>query len=206
MDIKQLQVAEDAIGFLYPEEGSALYRAGLDAARVGPLLEIGGYCGKSAVYLGAAAAAAGAILYSVDLHTGSEEHQPGEEFFDPRLIDPASGRVNTLPHFLDTIHRADLDPAVVPLVGSSQDFALLWSEPLGLVFIDGGHSEEAAHADLEGWEPHIAPGGLLAIHDVFVDEREGGQAPRHVYERARGGGLFVDHGSVRTLRILKKRQ
>ncbi len=205
MDTKRLEVAEQAIGFLYPEEGLALYEAGLEAATLGPLLEIGGYCGKSAVYLGGAAQGSGVVLYSVDHHAGSEEHQVGEEFFDPRLVDPATDRVNTLPHFLDTIRRADLDGSVIPLIGSSQNFARLWSEPLGLVFIDGGHSEEAAHADLEGWTAHIAPGGLLAIHDVFVDESEGGQAPRHVYERARDSDLFDDHRSVRTLRILKKR-
>src|SRR5438034_616529 len=39
------------------DEGMALYRAGVSGASVGPLLEIGSYCGKSAVYLGAAGGA-----------------------------------------------------------------------------------------------------------------------------------------------------
>ena len=41
-------------GFLDAEEGKALYGLALGASSRGPVLEIGGYCGKSTLYLGLA--------------------------------------------------------------------------------------------------------------------------------------------------------
>ncbi len=67
-------------------EGLALYELGGEAGRAGPLLEIGSYCGKSAIYLGAAGREAGAVLFTIDHHRGSEEHQPGWEYHDERLV------------------------------------------------------------------------------------------------------------------------
>src|SRR5262249_18608171 len=152
-----------AIGFMPEPEGLALYEAGLRGARAGPLLEIGSYCGKSAVYLGAAARAAGSILFSVDHHRGSEEQQPGQEYFDPRLVGP-DGRIDPLPSFRRTLAAAGLESVVIPVVGDSATVAAHWGTGLGLVFIDGGHSEPAAQADYEGWVPFLRAGGLLAIH------------------------------------------
>ena len=37
--------------------------------------------------------------------------------------------------------------------------------------------EAAAQADYVGWARWVAPGGALAIHDVFPDAADGGQAP-----------------------------
>ena len=147
------EAAKDAIGFMPEDEGLALYEAGLDGARTGPLLEVGGYCGKSAVYLGAAARERNTILYSIDHHRGSEEHQIGEEYHDPRLLDADGSRIDTLPVFRATIASAGLEEAVVAVVGWSGTIAANWSTPLGLAFIDGGHSEEAARTDYEGWAP-----------------------------------------------------
>jgi len=69
------------------DEGMALYRAGLTGSSVGPLLEIGSYCGKSAVYLGAAAREGGTVLFTLDHHRGSAENQEGWEHHDARLVD-----------------------------------------------------------------------------------------------------------------------
>lgn len=186
-------------------EGLALYAAGLEATPAGPLLEIGTYCGKSAVYLGAAARAAGTVLFTVDHHRGSEELQPGWEHHDPSLVDPRTGRIDTLPRFRRTMEEAGLEGAVVAVVGESAVVAAHWSSPLGLVFVDGGHGPEPAHADYEGWAPHVAPGGLLAVHDVFADPADGGRAPYEVYLRALASGAFADEpglacGSLRVLR------
>jgi predicted O-methyltransferase YrrM len=183
------------------DEGMALYQAGLDAA--GPFLEIGTYCGKSAVYLGAAARERGTVLFSIDHHRGSEEIQPGWEHHDPDLIDPATGRMDSLPFFRRTIVEAGLEGVVIGMVGDSPTIAEHWTTPLGLVFVDGAHSEDLALADYEGWAPKLATGGVLAIHDVFEDSSQGGRGPHRVYRRALGDG-FVDVRSVGSLRVVAR--
>jgi predicted O-methyltransferase YrrM len=204
MDEHLRTVARDAIGFMPEPEGLALYEAGLEGARVGPMLEIGSYCGKSAIYLGAAAEERMAVLFSIDHHGGSEEQQPGEEYHDPRLVDPATGKIDTLPIFKRTIVEAGLENSVVAVVGDSAAIASRWTRPLGLVFVDGGHSEEAAAADLDGWSPHLLPGGLLLIHDVFPDPADGGRAPFNIYEKALASGDYEEIRAVGSLRVLRK--
>ncbi len=204
MDQKLRAAARGAIGFMPEDEGLALYDAGLRGAKVGPLLEIGSYCGKSAIYLGAAAREQGTVLYSIDHHRGSEEQQPDEEFHDPRLVDLSTGQIDTLPFFRRTISAAGLAGIVVGMVGESSTVAVHWGTALGLVFIDGGHSEEAARADYEGWGPHILPGGLLVIHDVFEDPKEGGRPPFLIYSAALESQRFEQIGVQGSLRVLER--
>ena len=196
--------AREAIGFMPEDEGLALYEAGLRGAKAGPLLEIGSYCGKSAIYLGAAARAQGTVLYSIDHHRGSEEQQPGQEFHDPRLVDPATGLIDTLPFFRRAIAHVGLDEAVIAIVAESATVAAHWSTPLGLVFVDGGHTAAAARSDYRGWSPHLVAGGVLAIHDVFEDPDEGGQAPFEVYREALASGSFEEIAAAGSLRVLEK--
>ena len=170
-----------------------------------PLAEIGSYCGKSAVYLGTAAAESGTVLVTVDHHRGSEELQPGWEHHDPAVVDPATGRIDTLPHLRRTIEDAGLEGVVVAVVGDSPTVGRLWGTPLGLLFLDGGHGPAIASADYEAWAGHVAVGGLLAIHDVFPDPADGGRPPYEVYRRALDSGRFIEmhdlgEGSLRVLR------
>ncbi|MYA14185.1 MAG: class I SAM-dependent methyltransferase, partial [Acidimicrobiaceae bacterium] len=169
--------AEAARGFMPPDEGLALYEAAASVEVDGPLLEVGSYCGKSAVYLGAAAQRDGRILFCVDHHRGSEENQAGWEHHDPEVVDADLGVIDTLPFFRRTIRDAGLEQTVVAVVGDSPTLASLWATPLALVFIDGGHGSGPAHRDYEGWSPHVRPGGLLAIHDVFENPADGGRPP-----------------------------
>ena len=202
MDPRLSELAQRAKGFMPHREGLALYRAALEAPPA-PWLEIGSYCGKSALYLGAAARERGTVLYSLDHHRGSEEHQPGEAYHDPDLVDRA-GRVDTLLEFRKTIAEASLEDAVVAVVGESARVARAWGTRLGLVFIDGGHSEAAARADYEGWAPHLVRDGLLLIHDVFPDPAAGGQAPYRIYDRALASGAFREVGATNSLRVLRR--
>jgi MMP 1-O-methyltransferase len=204
MDARFLEVARAAKGFMPDHEGLALHATGRDAASVGPLLEIGGYCGKSAVYLGAAARAGGTLLFSVDHHRGSEENQAGWEHHDPEVVDPATGRMDTLPFFRRTIERAGLEDAVVAIVGESSPIAARWRTPLGLVFIDGGHALDVVLADYDSWSPHVASGGVLVLHDVFEDPRDGGQAPFEVWKRAVASGEFIPVSTTGSLRVLRR--
>ncbi|WP_421790968.1 class I SAM-dependent methyltransferase [Hyphobacterium sp.] len=185
-------------GFLEPEEGAALARYAAGTARLGPMLEIGGYCGKSALYLGIAARDAGTKLFSIDHHRGSEEHQPGEGYFDPDLYDEAAQAVDTLPVFRRNILGAGLEDFVIPIVGKSADIARYWTTRLGFVFIDGGHSMPAAQADYDGWSPLVAEGGILAIHDVFPNPEDGGRPPYEIWKQA------MASGRIRTLEVLRR--
>lgn len=204
MDPWLRNAARRAIGFMPDDEGMALYEAALDAAPRGPLLEVGSYCGKSTLYLAAAAREHGAIVFSIDHHRGSEEHQPGEEYHDPALTD-AEGQVDTLTTFRRTIEQAGVSEVVVGIVASSEVAAKAWRTPLAMVFIDGGHSSEAARADFESWTPHLLPDGVLAIHDVFEDPDEGGRPPFEVYQQALHSGDFEDLSEKGSLRVLLKR-
>ena len=203
IDAHLLAVARAARGFMPDDEGLALHDAGLAGAAAGPLLEVGSYCGKSAVYLGAAARATGTVLVTVDHHRGSEENQAGWEHHDATVVDPRTGRMDTLPFLRRTIEDAGLEDVVVAVVGHSTTVAALWGTPLGLLFVDGGHALDVAMADYEAWARHVAPGGLLAIHDVFPDPADGGQAPFEVWQRAVSDG-FVPVSTTGSLRVLRQ--
>lgn len=202
-------VARATKGFMPEPEGRALYRAGrLAAAAVvepGPLLEIGTYCAKSAIYLGAAARDAGRVLFSVDHHRGSEENQAGWEHHDPTVVDEVSGRMDTLPWARRAIEEAGLEDTVVLIVGPAAVVASCWTTALALLFIDGGHGAEVAWADYQRWAPRIGAHGLLAIHDVFPDPADGGRPPYEIYCEALASPEFEDcpelgFGSLRVLR------
>ena len=196
--------AEAAKGFMPAPEGLALYDTAAAYAQRGPVAEIGTYCGKSTIYLAAAARDAGQLVITVDHHHGSEENQPGWEYHDPGLVDPDTGRLDTLPHFRSTLGAAGLEEHVIAIVGRSADVARLWRTPLGMLFIDGGHTDAAATADYEGWAPWVASGGALAIHDVFPDPADGGQAPYRIYLRALRSGAFTEMRVEGSLRVLER--
>ncbi|MFI6283343.1 class I SAM-dependent methyltransferase [Streptomyces sp. NPDC051018] len=200
-----LAAFEAAKGFMPLREGLALYAAAAGAGALGlPLLEVGTYCGRSTILLADAARAAGTTAVTVDHHRGSEEQQPGWEYHDPSLVDPEVGRMDTLPDFRRTLHRAGLEDHVIAVVGRSPQVARVWGTPLGLVFIDGGHTDEHAGGDYEGWAPHLADGGLLVIHDVFPDPADGGRAPYRVYLRALASGAFTEVSATDSLRVLRR--
>lgn len=194
-----------APGFLDDAEGRRLHALARDHASLGPIVEIGSYCGKSSVYLAAGARAGGGRLVCVDHHRGSEEHQPGEGYHDPALFDPAAGRMDTLPTLRRVLAAAGLEDTAVLVVATSRVAADLLADGLGMVFIDGGHSFEAAETDYAAWHGKLAPGGVLAIHDLFPDPAHGGQAPITIYRRALASGLFDELETTGTLGVLRRR-
>lgn len=204
MDERLMSIIRECKGFLDEAEGERLHGLAREAASLGPVLEIGSYCGKSSVYLAAGARDGGSVLVCVDHHRGSEEHQPGEGYHDPALYDPVVGRMDSLPALRRTLYRAGLEPHALLLVADSPTAARWWATPLSMVFIDGGHSHAAAHADYESWAPKLLPGGILAVHDLFDDPAEGGQAPIEVYRRALASGWFRERPRTKTLGVLEK--
>lgn len=202
--INDFELAEQIKGFLDPEEGRRLYAVACEAAAMGPCLEIGSYCGKSALYLGRACREHGTTLFSIDHHRGSEEQQPGEAYFDPMLFDTQAYAVDTFGHFRRTLQMAGLDETVVPIVSTSAVAARDWGTPLSLVFIDGGHAFPTVQADYQCWTKHIMRGGYLLIHDIFADPQQGGQAPYRIYQQALQSGLFETLPMTRTLGVLQR--
>ncbi|MEU4096123.1 class I SAM-dependent methyltransferase [Streptomyces sp. NPDC026673] len=202
-----LAAFEAAKGFMPADEGLALYAAAAEATtRLPglPLLEVGTYCGRSTILLAAAAREAGTVAVTVDHHRGSEEQQPGWEYHDATLVDPEVGLMDTLPTFRRTLHAAGLEEHVIAVVGRSPQAAAVWGKPLALVFIDGGHTDEHAGNDYEGWVPHLAQDGLLVIHDVFADPADGGQAPWRIYRRALESGAFTELSVTGSLHVLRR--
>lgn len=195
---------EGVKGFLSEEEGETLYELASEVCAQGPCLEIGSYCGKSTLWLGAACQEKGSVLFAVDHHRGSEEQQKGELFFDAEVWSEEDQAVDTFRLFRQAVDRADLNDTVVPVVAPSTVAARFWSTPLSLVFIDGGHTYAAAYNDYACWARHLVPGGYLLIHDIYDSIEEGGQAPHHVYKMAVASGQYEVVGRVGSLGILKR--
>ncbi len=197
-----------AKGFMPADEGDALFAAAVAAGEAVPglpFLEVGSYCGRSTVWLGGAARACATVVFAVDHHRGSEENQAGWEHHDPSLVDPRTGLIDTLPTFRDTIHGAGLDDVVVAVVGRSAAIAARWATPLAFLFIDGGHGDEPARLDYEGWTPHLVVGGTLAIHDIFPDPADGGRPPYElIYRPAIESGRFELQSATGSLRVLRR--
>jgi predicted O-methyltransferase YrrM len=200
------ELLEKIKGFLAYQEGMRLYEIAGEAAELGPCLEIGSYCGKSAIFLGTACREKGGTLFSIDHHRGSEEQQPGEEYFDPELYDAKCGKVDTFALFRRTLEETNLAETVVPIVSRSDVAARSWATPLGLVFIDGGHAYETVYRDYLAWVGHIIQGGYLIIHDIYPNPDDGGQAPYQVYQMAVSSGLFEELPMTGSLGVLRRLQ
>lgn len=197
-------LADQVRGFMPADEGQALHDAALRYLDGGVGVEIGTYCGKSTLLLGAAAQQTASVLYTIDHHHGSEEHQAGWEFHDASLVDEVTGLFDTLPTFRRTLDAAALDDHVVAVVGKSPVVAKGWRSALRLLFIDGGHSEQAANEDFDGWAKWVAVGGALIIHDVFPDPKDGGRPPYLIYCRAIDSGEFREVSATGSLRVLER--
>jgi MMP 1-O-methyltransferase len=195
-------------GFMPADEGDALWDAAVAASAAvpgAPMLEVGSYCGRSTIWLGDAAERSGVVLFAVDHHRGSEENQAGWDHHDAEVVDARTGRMDTLPFFRAAIHDAGLEDCVFALVGKSPRVAATWTTPLAFLFIDGGHGEEPARLDYEGWTPHVAVGGTLAIHDVFPDPADGGRPPyEQIFRPALESGRFRLESATGSLRVLRR--
>jgi predicted O-methyltransferase YrrM len=193
-------------GFLDERESEYLHELAFTASKKGPCLEIGSYCGKSAVFIGEACKKNNAILFSLDHHRGSEEQQPGQEYFDPDFLDEQTGLIDTLPFFRRTLLDFGLEDTVIPIIGHSETVGLNWQTPLCLIFIDGSHAYESVLKDYEVWAKHLTPGGYLVFHDIFPDPAKGGQAPYRVYQLAIASGQYEEMPMFVSLGILKRKK
>ena len=209
MDARTRAIALATKGFMPENEGDALADWAIRAAQLvaeAPMLEVGSYCGRSTVWLGDAARSVNRVLFAVDHHRGSEENQAGWEWHDSEVVDVATGKMDTLPFFRRAIYDAGLEDHVIAVVGKSPNVARAWTTPLSFLFIDGGHGVEPARDDYQLWTPHVADNGILAIHDVFPDPKDGGRPPyEEIYLPAIQSGLFTEVGVEGSLRLLQRK-
>lgn len=210
IDAQLAAVIASTRGFMPDSEGAALRRWGIEALTrlsTTPIIEVGSYCGRSTLWLADAARIAGGHVVTVDHHRGSEEIQPGWEHHDPSVVDPRTGRMDTLPHLRHTLESAGVEELVTVIVGRSATVGGLLRSGASMIFIDGGHGDEEARVDAATWIPLVVPGGLLAIHDVHPDPADGGRPPyERIYRPAVDSGDFTEVDAVGSLRVLERRR
>ncbi|MDA8781109.1 class I SAM-dependent methyltransferase [Gammaproteobacteria bacterium] len=186
MDFDQLNNIK---GFMPSHEGLALTKWAEKFAPYGPALEIGTFGAKSALYIAAGSAIHNQLVYTVDHHSGSEEHQLGEEYFDAEIYDEKLGRVNTVPLMQSNLQQFEERKWVVPILANANSIASSWGTELGLLFIDGSHTEVSAMNDYDNWSSKLHSQGALVIHDIYEKPEDGGQAPYLVYQKAQKEGF-----------------
>ena len=181
MDFKKLNTLK---GFMPQHEGEALSRWAEKFSSIGPALEIGTFGGKSSLYMAAGTSKNEQVVFTIDHHSGSEEHQVGEAYFDPDIYDESLGHVNTVPLMQSNLNQFEESRYVVPMIVNANLLAPIWTMSLGLLFIDGSHTEMSAQNDSVNWNKRLLTGGALVIHDIYENPDEGGQAPFLIYQKA----------------------
>jgi len=200
MDFDRLDTIK---GFMPRNEGLALTKWAEEFSIFGPALEIGTFGAKSSLYIAAGTAINDQLIYTVDHHSGSEEHQLGEEYFDSDIYDKKMGRVNTVPLMQSNLQQFDESKWVIPIIANANSLAPSWKTKLGLLFIDGSHTEVSAMNDYDNWSSKIHSKGALVIHDIYEKPEEGGQAPFLIYQKALQEG-FLLYERVDTIVCLTK--
>ena len=200
MNFEQL---DNLKGFMPNHEGLALTKWAEKFSYYGPALEIGTFGAKSALYIAAGSSIHDQLVYTIDHHSGSEEHQLGEEYFDPEIYDKKLGRVNTVPLMQANLQQFDESNWVVPIIANANSIAPSWRAELGLLFIDGSHTEISALNDYDNWNSKLHSNGALVIHDIYEKPEDGGQAPYLIYQKALTEG-FQLYERVDTIVCLTK--
>ena len=200
MDFKKLDTLK---GFMPGHEGQALTKWAKKFSQHGPALEIGTFGAKSSLYIAAGISANNQLLFTIDHHLGSEEHQLGEEYFDSDIYDKHLGRVNTVPLMQSNLQQFDESKWVIPILANANSIAPSWEIELGLLFIDGSHTKISAMNDFDYWSSKLNSNGALVIHDIYEKPEDGGQAPYLIYQKALEEG-FQLYERVDTIVCLTK--
>jgi predicted O-methyltransferase YrrM len=178
-------------GMISEEEAQLLHRLAA-RTRTGCIVEIGSWRGKSAIALATGAKtlppAARPMVYSIDPHAEFVGIFGGK--FGPR------DRVAYFKALLD----ADCAENVALVNLGSIDAAKAWQKPIGLLFIDGDHTEAAVQADVDAWTPFVAEGGIVVFDDA-LNETAG---PARVIAKMLAGGAYRKLESVRKIVVLEK--
>lgn len=141
-------------GLISPAEARRL----ADLAERAPtysVVEIGSHTGLSTLWL---ASYSSSRVFAVDPWL---DPRPGSRD-DPFALETGDA---VLAEFLENVDRFGLGSRIVPLRTTSLELATTWLAPIGLLFVDAIHTEDAVRADLDAWLPFVVPGGYVALHD-----------------------------------------
>ena len=144
-------------GFLSEREARFLMLAAAAAPADGAIVEIGSFKGRSTVGLAYVARRYGlGSVVAIDPHTS------------PSTTDPDLGSgTSSYDEFQENLRRAGVTDAVDCRRAFSQEVARDWRRPIRLLWIDGDHLYEAVKRDLALFRPYLAPGAIVAMHDVL---------------------------------------
>src|SRR5881409_1778577 len=86
----------------------------------------------------------------------------------PSATDPDLGTAQSShDKFQENLRRAGVADVVDCRRAFSHEVARDWTRPIRLLWIDGDHVYEAVKRDLALFRPHLAPGAIVAMHDVL---------------------------------------
>jgi predicted O-methyltransferase YrrM len=172
-------------GWLTCGQAQALFD-GARNAPAGAIVEIGSHRARSTIML-ARGAGAGRHIHAID------------PFDNPRW----GGGAESLRIFRDNIERAGVAHMIEPFRGVSAEALESWNGgPVGLLYIDGAHDLPSVLIDIDGWGPHVAPGGLVFIHDAFSSIG----VTRAILKRHLANRRFRYVSSVRSLALFRREQ
>ena len=82
---------------------------------------------------------------------------------------------------------------------TSEDAVRVWDKPIRLLWIDGDHRYEPTWLDFTLWEPHLAEGGSLLMHDTIRKEPK-----RVLWEKIFCSGRFQEIAIVDNITAVRK--
>lgn len=153
-------------GWLDKEEAELLFRISINTPE--PIVELGAWMGRSTAVFASALrwSGSGNKVLSIDTFEGSEEHQVGGKYFDPKTVDPETGKINIFPSYIENVAKLDLlawvDARQIDSAAASKDF----SGAAGLLFVDADHRYESISRDLDAWIPRLRDRGIVVLHDI----------------------------------------
>lgn len=175
-------------GQISSAEATVLSRLASEAPRGLDIVEIDSYRGRSACALAMGSRQGhGNRVFAVDPHA--------------EFVGPKGGQYGLLDQqaLYENILRLGLGDLIAVVSLDSLSAARAWRDrSIGLLWIDGNHRHEAVLADLEAWYPHVVEKGVIAFHDM--DMEDVGRVVDQGIER----GLLTPLGRVDNMAWLSK--
>jgi predicted O-methyltransferase YrrM len=172
-------------GLLNPGIGDALYHLARECPSGLAIVEIGSFRGKSTAFL----AAGGRDGHGAKVTAVDPWDLPGNPYGKHGYSAPEVREA-----FEAQLRSVGLWSRVTARRAFSADAAAAWSgRKIGLLYIDGDHTEEGVRADVDAWAPHLAPGGVMAFDDYNTRKNPG---VKTVVDSLGAATIHADHLAV----------
>lgn len=163
-----LRLSPSIPGYLSEKEVRFLCQLALVPSALGEFLEIGSFRGKSTVLIAKSLERVGATgMHAVDplcpqFYLFQKEGEPQRA---PRDILDGNLQGHHVERLVE-FHQM-----------TAQELSADWNRPLRVLWIDGDHSYAGTKTDFDCFARHLAPGGIIAFHDVL----HGDEGPVRVF-------------------------